>query len=403
MFSSDNDGSGSGSDVEDLIEQRIVRSSSPELGAGDKVAVIDIVGASSSKQGAPPHTGISSRLGARMPVFDHDDDAYARRLGEVGFPPVPSSNYLGDGHGHGYALQRYGAPQGYLESRYGSTGAIYDCSGEEITPARMSALLGPFCFMILHMVPTVYRQIFGCQPIPGGVKPQEFNRALTKMEGFTFCPLNIPGPTPNRPTFMNFLQRDGDELGNMRKNLLRRLALTGGANAVVAGPLLSYYLVTLACMRVDQMTGTILDRIFRRITGRALGSLTVVTENRIGRMTAIEMCEMAKTWVTNLCLFIAKGSRMQDSLDLATACYEAYVKRYRATGSTSVHIDIDGRVAREMLENNEDHSRMFLGIRATELTKLYVYLVCMVNGEVNTSTKNYLKVVSESLHNHALH
>ncbi|KAJ2054621.1 hypothetical protein GGI08_004499, partial [Coemansia sp. S2] len=353
MFSSDNDGSGSGSDVEDLIEQRIVRSSSPELGAGNKVAVIGIVGASSSKQSTPPHTDISLRLGARMPVFDHDDDVYAHRHGDVGFPLISSSQYSGDDHG--YTQQSYGAQQSHPESRYRSKRPLLDISGNEITPARMSKLLGPFCFMILHIVPTAYRQIFGCQPIPIGLKTQDFNRLLTKMEGFQFWSLSIAGTNFGRPIYMNFLQRDGVELGNIRKNMLRRLALTEGANAVVLGPLLSYSLITLACMRVDQMTGPILDRMFTRITGRALGTLRVVTENGIRRMTAIQICEMAKTWVTDLCLFIARGSRMQESQDLATKCYEAYVRRYRATGSNSVQIDTDGAIAREMLANNEDY------------------------------------------------
>ncbi|KAJ2060363.1 hypothetical protein GGH13_006796 [Coemansia sp. S155-1] len=397
MFSSDNDGSGSGSDVEDLIEQRIVRSSSPELGAGNKVAVIGIVGASSSKQSTPPHTDISSRLGARIPVFDDGDDVYAHRHGDVGFPLISSSNYSGDDHG--YAQQSYGAQQSHPDPRYRSKRPLLDISGNEITPARMSKLLGPFCFMILHMVPTAYRQIFGCQPIPSGLKPQDFNRMLTKMEGFQFWSLSIAGTNFGRPIYMNFLQRDGVELGNIRKNMLRRLALTEGANAVVLGPLLSYFLITLACMRVDQMTGPILDRMFTRITGRALGTLRVVTENGIRRMTAIQICEMAKTWVTDLCLFIARGSRMQESQDLATKCYEAYVRRYRATGSNSVQIDTDGAIAREMLANNEDYSRMFLGIRATELIKLYMCLVCMINGEVDSSTKTYLKEVSHSLTN----
>ncbi|KAJ2811588.1 hypothetical protein H4S07_001969 [Coemansia furcata] len=373
MFSSDNDGSGSGSDVDDLIEQRIVRSSSPELGTGDKVAVIGIVGASSSKQSALPNTDISSRLGARIPVYDNDDNPYAHRLGEAGFSMMPSSHYLGGNND--YARQPYGAHQSNSDSWYPSSNVLRDSSGEEISPARMSTLLRPFCFMVLNLVPTVYRQLFGCQPIPSGVKVPEFNRMLTGMDGFKFWTLQLPGPTPSRPIFMNFLLRDGDELGSMRQNLLRRLALTEGSRAVVLGPLLCYFLITLACMRVDQMTGHILDKMFIRITGKSLGSLRVVTENGIRKMSADELCEMAKTWVRDLCLFIANGSRMQESLDLATGCYEAYVKKFRATGSSSTHIDLDGKIAKEMLENNEDHCRMFLGIRAAELTKLYVYLV----------------------------
>ncbi|KAJ2369850.1 hypothetical protein H4S02_009879, partial [Coemansia sp. RSA 2611] len=62
-------------------------------------------------------------------------------------------------------------------------------------------------------------------------------------------------------------------------------------------------------------------------------------------------------------------------------------------------IDPDGIIAREMLESNEEHSRMFLGIRANELSKLYVHLVCMINNEVDPNTRVYLKQVSESLQN----
>ncbi|KAJ2417375.1 hypothetical protein GGI10_000235 [Coemansia sp. RSA 2530] len=396
MFSSDNDGSGSGSDVDDLIEKHVVRSSSPELGTGAKVAVIGIVGASSSKRSDSPGADISARLGARMPVYN--DDVYAHRLGETGLSSMPTSQYLGGDYDHG--RQFYGSQPARPTSWHRSTNAVCDGSGQEITSARMSTLLKPFCFMNLQMVPTAYRQIFGCHPIPSGVKVSDFNRMLTSLDGFCFWPLRIAGSDPKRPMYMNFLQRNDGELRDIRQDMYRRLALTTGSSPVVLGPLLCFYLITLACMRVDEMTGPILKQMFLRVTYKDLGSLRVVTENGIKRMSVGDLCAMAKDWIRNLCLFIARGSRMQDSLDMATKCYETYVNRYRATtGSNSLQIDPDGIIAREMLESNEEHSRMFLGIRANELSKLYVHLVCMINNEVDPNTRVYLKQVSESLQN----
>ncbi|KAJ2746471.1 hypothetical protein GGI20_001314 [Coemansia sp. BCRC 34301] len=397
MFSSENESNGSGSDIDELIEQRIVRSSSPELGDTNKVAVLDIVGASASRQSAQPNADISSRLGTRMPVYDQDlgDDAFGNRFGRMRHAQLPASQFL-DGYGDN-AQQGFGAHQ---EAWRAITPLLRDCLGVEITSTRLSTLIRPFFCISLTIISDVYRLIFGCRPMSSGVKLNDFNRALTKLDGFQFWSMRTTPSSLNETGISNFVLRTGSDFKSMCQRMLCRLMPPGGPKSpVVLGPLLCYYLLSMACMPLGQMSGPVLDGVFFRITDLKMTSLRVVTENGIRRMTTNELSEMTKNWARDLCHYMARDSRMQESLDVATRCYNLYMTNCRRKGGVYPNLDLDGSTAKEMLDSNSEHCRMFLGIRATELANLYKYLVCIMDGEVGASASNYLRQVSESLQN----
>ncbi|KAJ2495013.1 hypothetical protein IWW47_004292 [Coemansia sp. RSA 2052] len=334
----------------------------------------------------------------RMPVYSHDrdydDDAYGHRFGQTDYSRMPTSQHLG-GYGDDAQLSFAPRPTAWPVAMH----VVCDGSGVEITSTRLSTLIKPFLCISVTMVLPVYRLIFGCSPVSSGMKLHNFNRALTSLEGFRHWATRTPPSSLNASGFLNFVMRDGPEFQSMRQRMTSRLLPPGGPkSAVVLGPLLCYYLMSMACIRLEQMTGPVLDRIFHQITGLDITSLRVVTETGIRRMTANDLGEMVRNWAMDLCQYMARDSRMQESLDAATRCYNAYMRKCHDRGGAYPNLDPDGATAKGMLERNEEHSRMFLGIRATELTNLYKYLVCIMEG-IDSSTVKYLRQVSESLQN----
>ncbi|KAJ2904241.1 hypothetical protein GGI21_004314 [Coemansia aciculifera] len=304
---------------------------------------------------------------------------------------MPSLRYQG-----GYGNDGQQSFDSYYSTRDHPRSVMRDSLGVEVTAERLSALIKPFICVNLSMVSSVYRLICGCLAPASGVRLYDFNRGLTGLDGFGFWAAR---PQPST-AIVNFVMRNGPELTAMRQRMLSRLMPPGGPKSpVVLGPLLCYYLMTMACMKVGQMTGPLLSEVFLKVTDMDMRSLRVVTENGIRRMTANELGDMVRNWARDLCQYMASGSRMQESLDVATRCYTTYSARCRSTGAVYPNLDVDGSIARDMLERNEDHSRMFLGIRATELTNVYKYLVCTMEGEVGVDVIQYLRQVSESLQN----
>ncbi|KAJ2007449.1 hypothetical protein H4R26_000774 [Coemansia thaxteri] len=406
MFS-DEVGSESNSDVDDMIERRIVRSESPDLGSEDRVAVIGIVGASSNKHSPVPHADITSRLGTRLPVYDHcsnsnDDSDHAN--GDKYSQLISTYSNKHDGlhstHDEKQMPACLSNQRGSSHGRQELSSWLRDSSGVEITAARLSSVLGPFCYMSLPMISTVYRLCFGCSPMMPGVRLDEYNRALTALEGFRYWPWFKRSSQPGEPlsASIKFIQRDGNEYDRLKERILDRLRITRRGGSVVLGPLLCYYLLMLGCTPTGQLPWPVVDLMFKRVTGLGIASLRVATKDGVQRMSAEDVWIMAKTWVVDLCMFMARGSRMQYSLDMATQCNGVYTDKCRKHGGAHGD-DSDGMVAKEMLVQNEEHSQLFLGIRSTELQRLYRYLVCMVGTLVDQSTLKYLKQVSESFLN----
>lgn len=416
MFSSDDgsDGDGGvGSDVDSLIEQRLDGEPvSPEIGAEDKVAVIGIVGASSTpalnrplEDNKNPNTSsissISSRLGHRLDGRNNNGyDNYSsgsygsdgRRPEQILNPPGPSRYYRDRDRIRDEVSGGNRAPI----ATPGATAGTVDSNGTEITQQRLSDTVGPFFFMGLPTFQDVYRMMYSCPAMPPGIKQQEYNRGLCSLTGFMFYAIRGFG-TVGPVGMLNFVERSGPEFRRMRQRLQDRLL---GGNVVI-GPQLYYNLLVLACMPLEMMTGRVASALFKRVTDRALENLDIVTDRGIRRLRPEQVWGKTCEWAKQLCEYMALGSRMQESLDRADMCYDRYVAMCREKGGGTMNTvipDPTGAVAQEMLQNNVEEAMLFLGIRSTELRQLYKYLVCMMSTKVlNQATMKYLRQVSESL------
>ncbi|KAJ2806400.1 hypothetical protein H4S07_003812 [Coemansia furcata] len=267
------------------------------------------------------------------------------------------------------------------------TSQIFDVSGNEITPARLSAIHGLFVFLVLPIIPKLYELILGCQLYSDNVKPVEFNMRLAKTPGFKFF-------VPRHSKFYsNFLQQQGSEFLAMRMNLDRLLK----QNAAVPAPLMCYTLMTLVCMPVSQMSGPLLSELFTALTKKRLELVRVATDKEVRLLSDIEMYTMAEQWIRDVCIYLSNDSRVQSSLGLAEKCFDEYSIRCLVDGDVNVVYDMDGAVATDMLNRNVHNSYLFLGILPGELREYYKYIMFTMTGHTDARITDSLKV-SRNLH-----
>ncbi|KAJ2827258.1 hypothetical protein GGI24_002693 [Coemansia furcata] len=267
------------------------------------------------------------------------------------------------------------------------TSRLFDVSGNEITPARLSAIHRLFPFLVLPIVPKLYEFILGCQLYSDNVKPVEFNMRLVKTPGFKFF-------VPHHSKFYsNLLQQQGSEFLAMRMNLDRLLK----QNAAVPAPLMCYTLMTLVCMPVNQMSGPLLSELFTALTKKRLELVRVATDKEVRLLSDVEMYTMAEQWIRDVCIYLSNDSRVQSSLDLAEKCFDEYSIRCLVDGDVNVVYDMDGAVATDMLNRNVNNSYLFLGILPGELREYYKYIMFTMTGHTDARITDSLKV-SRNLH-----
>ncbi|KAJ2880366.1 hypothetical protein H4R27_004765 [Coemansia aciculifera] len=151
--------------------------------------------------------------------------------------------------------------------------------------------------------------------------------------------------------------------------------------------------------KLIQLTGRIVSEMFRRVTGRGLESLQVVTRTEIRKHTGDELADMAKKWLKDLCLYISNRYHAWYSLDMATKCFDAYTNRCRINGTECACIDPEGNITQEMLASNEHNSQLVIGIQKRELQTLYKHMLFLVDEDEDEATLTYLKNLSVYLHN----
>ncbi|KAJ2220432.1 hypothetical protein IW143_002258, partial [Coemansia sp. RSA 520] len=244
--------------------------------------------------------------------------------------------------------------------------ALKDCFGEMITSERIDRMTGPFVFIGLVAIPPVYHLHFGCRPARPGVRPWEMQNTITGLDQFQHWE-TYNSPRKGQQTRVEYVARAGSSLSMMQRRIKKRLLDT----AAVPAPLLSYYLVTLGCYLVDQISVSEVEDMFYFVTGKQLRSMRVITERGVGQSSAFLLWREAKDWVTRLTQYITRTRRAQDVLDTADRMFAQYVEQCRAASSSS-DPDSDVRIAQKMLA--EENGPLFVGIRSSELKPLYKYL-----------------------------
>ncbi|KAJ2256332.1 hypothetical protein GGI13_001230 [Coemansia sp. RSA 455] len=164
---------------------------------------------------------------------------------------------------------------------------------------------------------------------------------------------------PGLAGFTLFYRSDID-LQTLRSDILGRLGLAVDSGAVVLGPVLCYVLVTLVALQQERMTGAILNTVFRTITGKPLGKITVATRNGVGWMKLVDISDMVREWVQSLCNHITQGRGVEGLLELVMQCRNYYTSEC-PVDENSDRTDPTGEVAKRVLDNSSD-CRLLLGL-----------------------------------------
>ncbi|KAJ2827751.1 hypothetical protein FBU31_003090 [Coemansia sp. 'formosensis'] len=263
-------------------------------------------------------------------------------------------------------------------ARQGSLDAIYDQSGAEVTPKRLLAAIKPLVFIDLDLLRDTYYETHHCQLIPNGIKPHEFVKALSKLDGFGYLTLWLSSEHSAGLSGLTLLKHDSCDPVVLCRSLLNRLGLAQDTSTVVIGPVLCYSLVILCGTHMDQMTGQLLEQVFAVATGVELHSLWTVTKRGTRQMSAIEHCHMVKFWVNSLVEFITKND-IGHALDMVAQCNGEYARRRGADGNNS-----KDTVAVDMLRHNELFSQLFLGLHKADLRALYKVLPLLMGSDTST-------------------
>ncbi|KAJ2502930.1 hypothetical protein GGH96_000666 [Coemansia sp. RSA 1972] len=266
--------------------------------------------------------------------------------------------------------------------------ALKDCLGELITTGRIDRMTGPFVFIGLVAIPPVYHLHFGCRPARPGVKPWVMQNTITSLDQFQHWE-TYNHPSKSLHNRVEYVARAGSSLSMMQRRIKKRLLDT----SAVPAPLLSYYLVTLGCGLVDQISVLEVEDMFYFVTGKHLRSMRVITERGVGQSSAYLLWRQAKDWMTRLTQYITRTRRAQDVLDTADRMFAQYVEQCRAASSSN-DPDSNAWIAQKMLA--EDNGPLFVGIRSSELKPLYKYLGYMMGDTVGRSDGNYLKELAAS-------
>ncbi|KAJ1957367.1 hypothetical protein GGI12_005046 [Dipsacomyces acuminosporus] len=410
MFGSDGENSESDSESDGGIAGRLSRPSAPrssDRGERD----IGIVGASSNRNNSSynSHSGnargqrggsdINSRLDysrSQSRFFDeHGSSNEARRL--------YSSTYRPPERNSGATL----APRDEISTiattittppRLATVIRPMDGNGNEITAERINTVMGPFFFMRLMVVTHVYRLFFDCQALIPNVRQDDFNRSITSLAGFGYWQASARDSSGMSRVMSHYVLRSSADVEYER--MKRRMDIKLFKSSVIPEPLLLYYMLTMTCCKLKEIEVEVIATMFFKITGRRVETLDVATKDGVQRMPLRKLWERLSDWAIELCKFIADKTLVQDSLDQADRCYDAYITNCRRcgsnTGSRSLELDPSGSTACKMLLDDEADSRLLLGIRSDELRRINRYLVYMMGELVPPRTIRYLKQVSES-------
>ncbi|KAJ2404768.1 hypothetical protein GGF41_007163 [Coemansia sp. RSA 2531] len=133
------------------------------------------------------------------------------------------------------------------------------------------------------------------------------------------------------------------------------------------------------------------------ITGVDFESLPVATSKGIRRMPYGELCRVAKKWARDLCRYTTNVRNRNKMLGMATRCYIAYTKECHAKENTPADLDLEGKIAKEMLKDGVFSSRLLLGIRKPEFKLLLKHLTFMIKNDKDEGIRTYMRNLSKHL------
>ncbi|KAJ2868821.1 hypothetical protein GGH93_006354 [Coemansia aciculifera] len=260
------------------------------------------------------------------------------------------------------------AESAQLAKRRRVTQQVCDGTGWIISSKYLVAIARPFTIIDVDMLAHIYELATDRPLIPAGIEPQSFVHKLARLDSFTHWPPLCIRADLSELTGFNLLRRSDVDLETVGSNILRRVGLAEGQEVVVLGPVLCYALVTLCGIRLEQMTGRVLEKIFRAITGKSLSELTVVSKNGVGPMSETDICNLVRDWIRNLSRLITRDGGVESSLASATRCHEYYTSQC-PTDANGVRSDPRGEVAERVLKDSSD-GNLFLGLDDTHKLKV---------------------------------
>ncbi|KAJ2463739.1 hypothetical protein GGI03_003653 [Coemansia sp. RSA 2337] len=290
--------------------------------------------------------------------------------------------------------------------QHGLTTVLRDGSGEEVTSMRVTLAFGSFFYMPLSIFAILYHCKFGCRLVPKGIRRRAAYEALGTLEGFKLHTITVknanPDQTvknanPDQTVKLTVLMRDGPELETMRVNLQERLGLTKKPILPIPEPLMCYSVMMLGCVPLEQLSGAVFQEMLPIITGVDFESLPVATSKGIRRMPYGELCRVAKKWARDLCRYTTNVRNRNKMLGMATRCYIAYTKECHAKENTPADLDLEGKIAKEMLKDGVFSSRLLLGIRKPEFKLLLKHLTFMIKNDKDEGIRTYMRNLSKHL------
>ncbi|KAJ2246155.1 hypothetical protein GGI13_005554 [Coemansia sp. RSA 455] len=280
-----------------------------------------------------------------------------------------------------------------------------------VTSERLLAAIKPHVFVDVVFASALYRRAYHCQLIPDGVKLKHFIETIAKIDVLEHWMPELEETESAGLAHIQLLRCCDQDPVTLELDVLRQLGMAEDMRAMVFGPRLCYIIVKMCGMRVDLMTGPIIDSMFSAVTRRCLASLYVVTHEGIQSMSPDDICDMVKRWVSGLSRFISDDGGVEDSLVVAKQCNRLYEERcveysltvttqckklYKHNCGVRCHDDADCRIAEIMLMNEELYSELFLGNQADDLEVLYKCLVDVVGKRTSKHIKVRLRQMSKS-------
>ncbi|KAJ1956457.1 hypothetical protein EC988_001339 [Linderina pennispora] len=384
-------------DSEDDSDDLISRPKAPSGSIAQAPSQLGIVGASSisNRAGGSFRGDLASRLGTKhsrwsensdqTPPSTHDSDA---RLSDSRYDSrrrerSPTSRRRRSQSPVGRSLSCRSEPTG-LEMK--------DQMGNEITAERISTVLGPFFCIGYSAIGPMYKAFYGCQLLAMGVQASDLHSHLTHLEGLRYFK-TASGQGFSRHSIVRYVARSGTAASQMERRLRRNLL----DPEAVPEPLLYYHMLTLCCCRLSDTNGSVVQDVLRELTNKRLDDLRTITADGIVCMRADEVWARTADWASMLVQFI-RSHNAQRVLACADRCYETYVNQCeKANVSQGGILDPQGSVANNMLKMNMDHSKLFLGIKSTDLKQLYRYLHFIMSARLTGDTARDDIIFLESL------
>ncbi|KAJ2881490.1 hypothetical protein H4R27_004056 [Coemansia aciculifera] len=254
----------------------------------------------------------------------------------------------------------------------------------------------PFVLIGHDVLAKIFNNATGRQLVPAGGEPQRIAQELAGLEPFM---TSIPQRTRavlSELTGLHLLRRSDVDLETLRTYVLRQLGVAERPGAMVLGPVLCYVLVTLCGIRLEQMSGEIVDKIFRTVTNRSLRSLLVVTESGAKQMAPDKLCYLAKVWVQDLCKFIVEEGGVGRVQEAMTQCNDSYEHRCNESGHSGG--DPKGAIAKMILSDDSNDSNIFLGLGddAYDLEVLCERFFAIADSSVDQRTAARLRQITDS-------